>query len=502
MRFLIPALLFFAATAHAEEAMCPQLDYELAAPQAPEEGKLVLSADRVLMEQDGLSSLAGAVKLMQDDKQFIANALDFDSATRTVRIGAESLFRNEGLIIKSQSAVFDLNAETGVFQQPQFTLPSRAARGKADSITLSGQGTAELAGVRYTTCAPDSQAWDIAAENIELDPEEGLGTARNARLRLGNVPVLYLPYFQFPIDDRRRTGLLFPTTGGTNQTGFDLRLPIYLNLAPNYDATLTPRYMARRGVQLGGDTRYLYTRGEGDAHVEWLPKDEITDEARTYFQTDHQGLFNRRLGYQLDYGHASDQGYFEDLGGSTDLSSITHLERRAQLTYQAPAAYTIRVLAQDYQTISRTVLAADEPYARLPQVVLTARTKKTRYLSRAGITGEFVSFARELSLEGQRVDLDPYIRTEKQSAAWYLASQTNLRYTAYQLSGPVSIVDRTPSRSLPQFSAEGGLRFERVTNGGQLQTLEPYVFYLYTPCPCSTAVCRISTTPNSSPATA
>lgn len=462
---------------------CPQLPFALEAPTtAPElqlDPAVRLNADRVLLERDGLSKLAGAVTLRQGDRVFSAESLDFDQRTRTVTVDSESLFRNDELIVKSRRATFDLNAETGVFSQTEFTLPSRSAHGGAETLTIGTDGRARLQEASYTTCEPGSQAWSLQASDIRLDHEEGLGSARGARLRFFDVPLLYLPYFQFPIDDRRRSGLLFPTVGQASSTGFDLRWPVYLNLAPDYDATFTPRLLSERGVQTALDARYLLENHIGSVRYEYLD-DHRFGEDRSLLRFDHRGQFSERLGVEAEYADSSDRRYFEDLGGTLSSASITHLEQSARLTYQAPAAYRITALVQNFQPIASNLVAVDDPYKRLPQIRVDALTPRPWRHWRAGLASEFVNFAREHSVEGGRMLLDPYLQYERQHAAWYALGRADWHYTRYELSG-IGEGDARRERSLPMLSAETGLRFERVTGSGALQTLTPRGFALYVP---------------------
>lgn len=461
--------------------LCQQVSYDALAIEAPPDNQVLLLAEQALMQEAGLSNLAGSVKLVQGDKQFSADALDYDSENKRVRVKAESLFRNKEFIIRSREASFDLNSEEGVFSGTDFTLPSRGARGSASRVTLNSEGQAEIRDASYTSCAPDSQAWYLRASDIRMDREEGLGTATNARLVFGGVPIFYTPWLQFPIDNRRRTGLLYPTIGESSPTGLDIRVPVYLNLHPSVDATLTPRIMSRRGVQLNTGVRYLLNQGEGTLEYEYLNKDNLTDEQRTYFSADNKGLISSRLSYAVQYGDASDRQYFEDLGGQGNYATRTHLERSAQFEYDEPAAYTIKAQVQDYQTVASNVAPIDEPYARLPQIVVNARTKNSLLGLRPGIDAEFVNFARDDSIEGQRTDLAPYLRMDRQEAAWFASARADYRYTQYQLTGVGAGQPTTPERAIPQFSADAGLRFERALQDGRLQTLEPRVFYLYTP---------------------
>lgn len=464
--------------------MCPQLDYEMQEPSSSPDERLIINADQSTLEDGGLSTLAGAVRLKQGDKEFSAQKVEYDDQQRQVHVRMESLFRNRSLIVKSKRVDFDLNTETGVFSDTQFTLPERAARGDASIITLNKEGNAEFRLARYTTCAPGSKAWYLEARDIRLDHDEGLGTADNARLRFLGVPVLYMPWFQFPIDDRRRTGLLFPTIGQSGKTGFDVRWPVYINWAPNYDTTLTPRVMTKRGLQLGSDTRYLLQSGEGHARFDFLNHDAEANDARSYFELSHVNLINQRLSLETHLAQASDREYFEDFGGAADAASTVYLDRSILFTYQAPSAYLITALAQDYQTISNSVLPADEPYRRLPQLQLRMRTKSSIADTRAGLFSEYTNFRRANDTQnpqGQRINLQPYLLTEVERNTWFFNSETSFNYTQYELTDTLPGSPSSLQRSLPQFSAGAGLRFERLTSGGRLQTLEPEAYYLYSP---------------------
>ena len=480
-RTVVVGLLLVTGVARAAEGVCPQLELMADAPELGSSPELTLTADDADLIRDGVSSLRGAVELRQSDKVFRTEALQFERAANEVRMEVESVFRNPELVIRSESARFNLTDETGTFFGTRFTLPDRAAQGGADTLRLSPDGSADLNGARYSTCSPDAETWALEASEIRLDHERGLGTARHARIRFAGVPILYLPYFQFPIDGQRRTGLLFPTIGQSDNTGFDARWPVYINLAPNYDATVTPRYMSDRGPMMMTEGRYLLREGQGLIGYDVLPQDRAQDdESRDYFRAEHRGLINDRLAVDIRFAEISDQRYFEDLGGEIDLSAITHLERSARLTYQAPASYTLLALVQDYQTIAANLQPIDEPYRRLPQLRFTALTQGSLFNTRAGIRSEYVNFARADSLEGQRVDLRPFLRLERDEVSRYVVAEVDYRYTGYQLSD-ASTGDQTPDRALPSVGVESGLRFERITNGGGLQTLEPRLFYLYVP---------------------
>jgi LPS-assembly protein len=231
------------------------------------------------------------------------------------------------------------DTDSHVIEDVQYQLVSRRGNGGADSINLNGaQG--QLNGSTYSTCDPEQRAWELHARRIDVDSDEGWGVARGATIRIGKVPVLYAPYIKFPIDDRRHTGVLFPTISNSGRNGFDYRQPIYLNLAPNYDATLTPRYMSNRGLSLAGQFRYLYEGGRGVFDGNWMPSDDLMQEhadenpgagidpgatrGMARFGAFHN--FNRNWQARANLSWISDTRYVEDFsnslyGGSS--SSIT-----------------------------------------------------------------------------------------------------------------------------------------------------------------------------------
>lgn len=471
----------FSAAARAETGMCTQPDVAGAASALDFSEQLVIEADQAQLEQSGLSNLVGGVRLTQGGNELTAEAVEFDREQREFSVDADSVFRNPQLVIRSQRARFNLNSRTGVFSGTDFTLPGRSARGRSEEIVINAAGTADLKETSYTSCAPGDDSWYIEAAEIHLDHDEGLGRARNATLRFAGVPILYLPYLQFPIDDRRRTGFLFPTAGQNSQSGFDFRWPVYFNLAPNYDATVTPRLMTDRGIQIGAAFRYLLPHSEGAASIDYLDDDKDYGDSRQLVTFNHQGLLSSRLGLSATYAEVSDREYFEDISSSLQTSSLTHLEQNARVVYQSPGAYRLQAMVQRYQPIANSLGNNEDPYRRLPQVRFDTLSRHSLLDTRIGMNAEVVNFAREDSVQGVRSDFQPYLLYLHDETAWYLRGQADMRYTRYELNDTPAGQSDSPDRALPVLSAEGGLRFERRTGNGAIQTLEPRGFALYAP---------------------
>ncbi len=473
-----PALAQYARTA---PASCPQIDYLRELPPIKPAPQLVLRADHVDLTRQGISHLSGSVLISQNTREFSASQVDYSDLDRHLHVDAQSLFRDPSMIIKSQSLDYDLNTEQGIFTQASYSLIQMDARGQSARIELARAGWATLDQTSFTTCAPESESWLLRAGRMRLDQDTGMAYAHDAVLWFQHVPVIYLPYFQFPIDGERHTGFLPPIVGQSSNTGFDLRTPFYINLAPNYDLTLIPRYMSARGLQLGGRGRYLLQESQGTIYGEYLNYDQETHRSRSYINFSHEGLLSQRLGMEVQYAEVSDPNYFSDLGGSVTLTSTSFLAQGAKLTYAAPASYTVTALVQGYEPVATTIATGDHPYIRLPQISLDALSRNSYLDTRAGFLGQFTNFTRADSVEGQRLIAEPFLRWREDHSSWDSAVQSDLSYTYYNLSGTAANQPSQLQRALPITSAEGSLHFDRLTAGGILQTLEPKLFYLYVP---------------------
>ena len=228
-------------------------------------GDGTITAQGASLEQDGNVDLLGRVELTAPD-----------------------------VMVFGEDAHYDPDTETVSFSAAGFDLPTRPARGSAEQIEVTSDSRVSLASMLFTTCPPENVAWELSAKSAELDVNGGVGTARGVKLDFKGVPVLYVPYFSFPINDQRKSGFLTPDIGERDRTGFDLTVPYYLNLAPNYDLTLEPRYMSERGTQLRSDFRYLMPNSRGEFGFEYLPDDEETQTTRRYANLQHESLFGLR----------------------------------------------------------------------------------------------------------------------------------------------------------------------------------------------------------------
>jgi LPS-assembly protein len=438
---------------------------------------LRVSADRVEAEGEGLSRFSGDVVLLRGGRRIEAQQALYDQGRDTLTLdGAVNLYSAD-MAMSGERARLELGAETGELHNARYHFRSAHASGNADSVVIRDAHYTELSGATYTTCDPEKVDWLLRARRIDLDEASNTGEARNVTVEFKGVPFLYLPYINFPLQGRK-TGLLPPTGGTSDKTGTDISLPWYWNIAPNYDATITPRQMTARGTQLQGEFRYLHPHDHGRLNLEALPGDKrYDDQDRLRVAYQHSGRFGDGWSNSIVYNEVSDVDYFNDLGNNQASVSTTHLERRADLAYRGEG-WDFLGRVQGYQALS-----GSEPYQRLPQLLLNAASPRRRNTLQYTLASELVHFAHADRIPtGSRVDLTPGVSLPLAGAAWFLTPRLALRHTQYQLQDHAP--GATPSRTTPIVSLDSGLFFERDTAIGErplLHTLEPRLYYLYVP---------------------
>ena len=383
------------------------------------------------------------------------------------------------LTLSGTSAKLNTRREQGSITNTEFSLSDHHARGEASEAQLDGVQHTRLQQVTYTTCDPGNQDWLLRATRVDLDHDSGFGTARHVRLSFMHVPIFYFPYMSFPISDKRKTGFLTPNLGRSNDNGAELWLPYYINIAPNLDATLTPRIMSRRGTLLQGELRYLTERHYGTLDLEYLPNDRIYNDGRSLAHYQHTSLWTPRWSSHIDASHVSDASYFDDFGNSLSTSSITHLHQRADLQYQG-AYWHGTMLVENYQTVDDTIPSSNRPYKRLPalSVGINPATEpgEIAYL----LDSQYVHFSHTTLVSGDRLHVVPGLRFPYSTPAMFVTPSLKLAHTRYETEDSAGGANISQERSVPVFSVDSGIYLERYTEQ-YLQTLEPRLFYLYIP---------------------
>jgi len=483
----ITALAFALACAGAsagEPSLCPVTEQD---PRVAEllqfdadDPRIEIVSDEGELGRAGDASLTGNVHIRMGQRLLMADSAQIDAEARSVRLTGRVEYLDPTLHVRGRGG--DYAGGSGNFDGAEFELPEQSARGSAESVHLRDQSVLDLEGVRYTACPAGNEDWYLGARQISIDQARRVGTGRDVRLEFMGVPILYAPWLTFPVGDERKSGLLFPSIGSSANTGTQVAVPYYWNLAPNYDATLTSRIFFSRGLRLDPEFRYLTERSAGQLSAQYLFKDSDYGDARGVVDLQHVTRPRPLARVRIDAAYATDSSYFEDYGLGFEGTSVTFLDRLLEAR-QDTTHWSFVGRVRDYQVLDQALPDDEQPYSQLPSALAYGRWNDLGGGLRAALRAEGIYFASDVRDDGARFDVEPMVGWRWDNRGAYLEASGAWRATAYSLPDAAPGVDDTPVRTLPVLSAGTGLVFERTTgsSGQRRQTLEPRVMYLYVP---------------------
>ena len=483
--------------------------------QAP----LYMEADRMHGHSERETEASGNARARSRGQAFAADWMRYDQVSNELTAIGNVHFEQGAYTADGLRLRYDLNTDHGVMEDVRYAVnpretgnlpiavrapapaplappPPSGARARAPARAIEGRGVAERVlfegpGVfhakkaSFTTCEPGNDGWQMRAEDLALYRDKGVGVARHAKVDFHGVPAFYTPYFSFPLHNERKSGFLTPHYGTSTAGGLEVSVPYYFNLAPNYDLTVTPREMVKRGLQLRNEFRYLQSSYRGVLTYEFMPSDRLADTSRQLFKLQHtQTLWNGWTG-AIDVTKVSDDRYFTELSSSVGLTSQTYLTRQASLSrggvWGNGGTYGFTALVQGWQTLQTDPLVPlTPPYSRLPQLTLAAQRLDTLG-GDFNFEGSYTQFDHPTLVTGKRVVAYPSLSLPLQTAAAYLTPKVGLHMTRYFID-PKSSTLADASRVMPILSATTGLNFERSTKlfgNAYTQTLEPTAYYVY-----------------------
>jgi LPS-assembly protein len=464
-----------------------------AAPAAAQSAKPPAEADRTTIEADvieGVSDLEvsgrGNAEIRRDDMTIFGESLRYNREFgRAEGEGGVRLQRGADRFFGPRLYYNTLD-DTGVFESPSYLLErERTARGSAERLEFLGPERYRFINGNYTTCRPGQEDWHLEASELELDFEEEEGTAVHPRLRFFDTTIVASPYAVFPIGDRRKSGLLTPYYAQTSQRGFEVGIPYYWNIAPEYDATFTPVFMGKRGYQLKSEARYLGRPYAGELRYEILPEDRETNTTREGVSWQHRHNFPRNVVAQVDYNRVSDDFYFVDLASTVKQVSVGNLPQDGHVTHGGSlglAPYSLQARVQRFQTLQDPLAPIVPPYHRVPQVTFNGAYNDIAGAFDSALPLEYVAFEHSSLVDGSRASMTPTLALPLLAPGWFFTPKLGLRYASYSLS--LEEPAKTPDLFVPWGSLDSGLVFERASGifgEGSTQTLEPRLFYVYIP---------------------
>jgi LPS-assembly protein len=478
MRYCVALLaLWFTVAALAQGAATPQ-----------EEGATVIDAESIEGVGDLEATARGSAELRRDDATIFGDMLRFNAEFG--RVQGEGGVRLQRGLDRFYGPRLDYNTleDSGRVETPKYLLQrERTARGGAEEVIIVDRDRYRLKNATFTTCEPGRDDWVLQASEIDLDYAEEEGTALHPRLRFYDVPIFAFPIATFPLENRRRSGVLAPFYAQTSQRGFEVAVPYYWNIAPEYDLTVMPVLMTKRGLQLKNQGRYLQQNYNGELRLEYLPDDRVFGASRTGVSWQHAQVFAPGFTGNLDYNKVSDDSYFTDLSSQVRQVSIGNLPQDAYVTYAGGFGrhpYVAQARVQSFQTLQDPNAPIVPPYHRVPQLTFGTTLNNLAGVFDSVLPAEAVRFTSPTLVEGTRLEINPVLEAPFLAPGWFVRPRVGLRAMTYDLDQTQPGQATKPHASIPWFSFDTGLVFERGARffGEQLtQTLEPRVFYVRAP---------------------
>jgi LPS-assembly protein len=478
-----PALL----TGESDEITCPVIVIpEINAKRASDnEQDITIMAKNAMVQRNKMATFSGDVIMLKQQQKIKANHVIFDRQQAKFTAEGDIHYQDQGVNVFAETLSAGGKQNITEMNQAAYHIANTAGHGKADNIAISQKGQLTLSSSSFTTCPSDQPDWQLSASEIVISADENFGEAYNAKFELFDVPILYLPYFNFPVTDKRKSGFLYPQISSTSRSGLEIKTPFYWNIAPNYDATITPRYLSKRGVELMAQLRYLINQQSGMFDIEYLPNDndQASDEARYLARYQHIGTFSDNFRAHIDYTTLSDDAYLVDIGSDHYKATDAYLYQVGEISYFANQwQSTLRV--QDFEVIGNH----QPSYRTLPQLEISGFQPLPFAKAQLDFYSEISHFSStdEQKPVANRYHVETGISLPYASPAWFLNTELKLMHTEYQ---QWNLTEESPlaesvSRTLPKVRLHAGMNFDRFTTlfgDDYTQTLEPQLQYLYLP---------------------
>lgn len=449
---------------------------------------LQIEADTLEGINGDRASYQGNVIVTQGDKTISAESVVFHQQENIVIAEGDVTFSDSQFKTRSSKVTTNLETQDTTLENTRYQLLCQGGRGEAALLYKSGKAFYRMEDGSLTSCPEGNNAWRLKASAIELDQEEEQATLYNTRLEVMQVPVFYLPYLTVPVGDTRKTGFLYPSVSLDTKDGFGLEVPVYWNIAPNYDLETTFNFMEKRGNQLDTRFRYLTGLGSGSIEFEYLPED------KKYIQYDkrwggnwlHSGIINQAWKLDVDYSKVSDIDYFTDLNSDIGNREDGQLMQSGSLSYRS-RNWDVSLLVRDFQVLSED----STPYRLMPQLAMNYYAPE--FLSKLdfSLDSQVSRFETDNTSapNATRAHLEPTLKLPLTAPWGSFTTEAKLLYTYYEQELDSTILASEPdlessvSRSLPKLRLHGELYLERETAlyPDYTQTLEPQVQYLYIP---------------------
>ncbi|CAB1249654.1 organic solvent tolerance protein [Vibrio cholerae] len=458
-------------------------------PTNPGQQPINVEADKLEAINGQKATYSGNVVVVQGKKRIAADNVTLHQQENVVVAEGNVQFSDGEIKTHSTKATNHLNTDEMTLENTRYQFLCEPGRGEAVYVSKTGKAVYEIEDGSITSCPDGDNAWRMRASSIDVDQNEEIATFYNPRLEVQNVPVFYLPYLTVPIGDTRKTGFLYPTASYGSRNGYSFEVPIYWNLAPQYDLETTFNYMQKRGTQLNSVFRYLTDFGAGQIKSEYLADDQLHTELgdRWAFQYEHNGIFQQAWKFEIDYSKVSDINYFSDLDSGVGNREDGQLIQEGRATYRSDN-WDSALLVRDFQLLTKDTTSTNLPYRLMPQLsynYYAPETMKYLDLDLVSHVSRFETDARGKP-SATRVHIEPGLKIPFSNTWGNWTTEARVLGTYYQQELDKTTdakLEESVTRVIPEIRSVAGIVLERdtVLLDDYTQTLEPKIQYLYVP---------------------
>ena len=353
------------------------LPVAILAQEEPDLGALLV-ADEVYITGDNKLVAEGNVEAVYQGQRLQAKSITYDRTTETLEItGPLMLDDGQSVLVLADSGELDRNLHNGILRGARIVLDDQVQISSHRMDRVEGRYT-QLYKASVTSCriCDDGKVplWQIRARRMIHDKENRQLYFHDARLRVLDVPVFYLPRLRLPdptLD--RATGFLFPTLVNSTELGFGVKVPYFIRLGDHRDLTLTP-FLATKSTTLA--FRYRQAFRKGDIEINGSVSDDEAGDRTTRAYLFADGKFNLPRDYKLafDLELVNDDEYLDDYG----ITAKNRLDSEVSIT-RARRDEFIRGAITHFKTLRQT-----ESNSTRPTVVGNAEYEKRFFPTRLG----------------------------------------------------------------------------------------------------------------------
>ncbi|UVK77798.1 MAG: lipopolysaccharide assembly protein LptD [Sodalis sp. Fse] len=483
----------------------PSYTKPLVTVDPPNQLPVYIQADKAEANYTGTALFSGKVDIKQGNSTLTADQVqlhrqqnDKNESVRTITASGNVNYYNNEIKLKGIKAWVNLNTKDTDVYQGNYQMVGQQGRGNADIMKQRDNNRyTVLENGSFTTCLPGDNSWSVVGSEIIYDRQEQTAEIWNARFKIGKVSIFHSPYLQLPMGDKRRSGFLLPNFKYGSSNGFEFSTPYYINLAPNYDATITPNYISKRSTQIQTEFHYLTLPWQGLIEFDWLPSDRLynryhsndNNSDRWLFYWRHNGIMDKVWRFNIDYTKTSDSDYFDDFNSKYSDNTNGYVSQKFSFGY-TDLNWDAVLLYKRFQIFNTSM---HNTYSAVPQLDITYYNNyfglfDFKFFSQAA---KFTNINNEYP-KTTRLHIYPTIKLPMANHWGNLNIEAKLLMTHYQQKNIEKYNETTNTqrhlknsvnRILPQFQTNGKIVFEQNIDfsQGYTQTLEPQLQYLYIP---------------------